>query len=146
MDPDLLFRARSRPYAPRGLRQQGFGLVAAMFLIIVIAGVIAAGARMAVTQTATNSLSIQQARAYQAARAGIEWGIARAMASQGCSETFALDGFSVAVSCQPTAATHLPEEGHAVVFLSIQATAAFATADSPDYAFRQVNAVVEKEN
>ena len=146
MHPDRLSGPGLRPFASRCSRQQGFGLVAAMFLIIVIAWVIAAMARMAITQNATNSFSIQQARAYQAARAGIEWGIARVMADRACSETFVLDDFTVAVSCQPTAATHLPEEGRAVVFVSIQATAEFATADSPDYAFRQVNAVVEKEN
>ena len=63
-------------------RQGGFGLVAAMFLIIVIAGAVAAMARMSETQSATSSMAIQQARAYQAARAGIEWGIHRAMAGE----------------------------------------------------------------
>lgn len=69
--------------------EAGFGLVAAMFLIIIVALVIAAMARLAVTQNATTSLAIQQARAYQAARAGIEYGIVRVLAGQGCTN-FAL--------------------------------------------------------
>ena len=44
-------------------RERGFGLVAAMFVILIIAAVIAAMARLATTQNATNSLAIQQARA-----------------------------------------------------------------------------------
>ena len=53
-------------------RQRGFGLVAALFVIIVITLVIAAMARLSTTQHGSNSLALQQARAYQAARAGLE--------------------------------------------------------------------------
>lgn len=65
--------------------QRGFGLVAALFVIVVIAAAIAVMARLALTQSATNSLALQQARAYQMAQAGLEWGIARAVAGQGCA-------------------------------------------------------------
>lgn len=130
--------------APPRLRQRGFGLIAAMFVIIVIAAVIATIARMAVTQNATTSLSIQQARAYQAARAGLEWGIARAVAGQACAGAFTLEGVSVKVSCQLSAASTLPEEGRSVTFISLQASGESASSDSPDYAFRQIDAVVER--
>lgn len=134
--------------------QRGFGLVAAMFLIIVVAGAIAAMWRMSVTQTATNSLSVQQSRAYQAARAGIEWGISSALAGN-CSlvnPSFTPGGFAeqfrVDVSCEETErATPLPEEGvSTVTFFSITSEAEYASPGTPDHAYRRLNAVVEKDD
>ena len=68
---------RPEPRLPR--RAQGFALVAAIFVMVIIALVVTAMARLSITQHGTVSLSIQQARAYQAARAGLEWGISRAV-------------------------------------------------------------------
>ncbi|VXC81481.1 conserved hypothetical protein [Pseudomonas sp. 9Ag] len=137
-----------------GRQQRGFGLVAAMFLIIVVAGAIASMWRMSVTQTATNNLSLQQSRAYQAARAGIEWGISSALAGN-CSlvnPSFTPDGFAeqfrVDVSCEKTeGSTPLPEEGvSTVTFFSITSAAEYASPGTPDHAYRRLNAVVEKED
>jgi len=125
-------------------RERGFGLVAAMFLIIIIAVVIATMARLAVTQNATTSLAIQQARAYQIARAGLEYGIARVLADASCSD-FTLDGFAVQMNCPPPSSVLLEEEGNITPsFHTIEATATFATPASPDYAYRKLTAVVEK--
>ena len=67
-----------RPDAIPPRHARGFGLVAALFLIIVVTLVVVAMARLSAVQHGSNSLAIQQARAYQAARAGLEWGISRA--------------------------------------------------------------------
>ncbi len=105
-------------------RERGFGLVAAMFVILIIAAVIAAMARLATTQNATNSLAIQQARAYQAARAGLELGIRRVLNGQACAAVFDLDGFRVAVAaCRSRTPSQLPEESRSVGFFSVVATA-----------------------
>lgn len=123
--------------------QRGFGLVAALFLIIVIAAVIAVMARLSVNQNATNSMGLQQARAYQMAQAGLEWGIARALSGQPCSASFSLEGFAIAVGCQATAAQPISEENKNVSFRQVTASAQYAAAGSPDYAYRQLTAVVE---
>lgn len=123
--------------------QKGFGLVAALFLIIVIAGVIAVMARLSVNQSATNSMGLQQARAYQMAQAGLEWGIARAVAGQPCSASFNLEGFAIAVGCQSAPTQLIAEENKSVGFHQVTATAQYAAAGSPDYAYRQLTAVVE---
>ena len=137
MRPDFSFLQR---------RQGGFGLVAAMFVIIVIAGAIAAMARMSETQSATSSMAIQQARAYQAARAGIEWGIHRAMADLSCEDQFTLGGFEVEVKCDiPPDAVSLPEEYRSLRFISLQAIAQYASPGNPDHVYRQLSAVVEKD-
>lgn len=123
--------------------QRGFGLVAALFVIVVIAAAIMTMAHLATTQSATNSMALQQARAYQMAQAGVEWGIARAVAGQGCAATFTLEGFNVVVTCTASAAVAVPEESKSVSFRQVTATAQFAAAGSPDYAYRQLTAVVE---
>lgn len=135
----------------QGRRQSGFGLVAAMFLIIVIAGVIAAMWRMSSTQAATNNLSLQQARAYQAARAGLEWGIwhfLKGTCDSASVRVPGFDGFQVTVDCpsdQRLEYTDLYEEQPQSMFSqSIIATATYAAVGTPDYVYRQLSAVVEK--
>lgn len=163
MRPDTRSPRRSGPcprtperQTPRGhgmllKRQCGFGLVAAMFLIIVIAGAIAAMWRTSVTQTATSSLALQQARAYQAARAGLEWGIRHFLDGSCVPASFPVpgfDGFQVRVDCpidQPMEYTDLHEEQpQSMVSQNIIATATYAVVGNPDYVYRQLSAVVEK--
>ena len=56
-------------------RQRGFSLISAIFLLIVLASL---GTYMVIiggTNRATSTAALQGARAYQAARSGIEWAI-----------------------------------------------------------------------
>ncbi|WP_234292934.1 pilus assembly protein MshP [Stutzerimonas balearica] len=122
-----------------------------MFLIIVIAGAIAAMWRTSVTQTATSSLALQQARAYQAARAGLEWGIWHFLNGSCDFASFRIpgfDGFHVTVDCpsdQRMEYTDLHEEqAQSMVSQHIIATATYAVVGNPDYVYRQLSAVVEK--
>ncbi|MBB2496792.1 pilus assembly protein MshP [Aquipseudomonas ullengensis] len=135
-------------------RQRGFGLVAAMFVIIIIAAVIAAMARLAVTQNSTNSLAIQQARAYQAASAGLEWGLFTITRPFTCGEaapttavvtSFVLDGFTVAIPELKPSASQLIEEEDTVThyFYTISATAQSGNVGDLDYAHRKLEAVAE---
>lgn len=124
-------------------QQQGFGLVAAMFLIVIIAAVIVVMARLATTQNATSNMSLQQARAYQAAQAGLEWGINRAVSGQACAGNFAFEGFAVVVACVPSNVGVIAEENKNVQFRQITSTAQFGVVNGDDYAYRQLTAVVE---
>jgi len=113
-----------------------------LFLIIVIAGAIAAMWRISTTQTATSSLALQQARAYQAAKAGLEWGIARALSGVCLPDTaFTPAGFAsefqVRVSCDDDVA----EE---IIFYTLESKAEYSSAGSPDYTYRKITAVVEQ--
>ncbi len=125
--------------------ERGFGLVAALFLIVIIAAVIAVMWRLAATQSATNDMGLQQARAYQAARAGIEYGIARSLNGNACT-SLALQGFAITVTCTLSqGGDPLVEEGRtdAARFFVIEAQASFAAPGDPDYAYRRLRAVVE---
>lgn len=142
---------RARRYAaacPARPRQTGFALVAAMFVLIIIALVIAAMLRLAGNQHGTNSLAIQQARAYQAARAGLEWGISSALAGT-ClpSKALVMSGSNLAefdgvqVNCAPQTYS---ENGNSVRLYTLTATAQNgAPGTRPDYAYRRLTATVE---
>ncbi|PNG03910.1 hypothetical protein CXL00_17105 [Stutzerimonas stutzeri] len=132
-------------------RERGFSLVAAMFVMIVVALAVIGMARLSINTSGSLSLSLQQARAYQAARAGLEWGIRRAVKDGACagSGSLTLDGtlaeFSgVSVSC---VATVYParENGKTVTMFSVDAVAQNAPtpATRPDYAYRRLHARVE---
>lgn len=138
-----------RPDSISSHHARGFGLVAAMFLIIVVALVVIAMARLSAVQHGSNSLAIQQARAYQAARAGLEWGISHAFNAGACAAGnpdlagSTLAEFGVNVACASN--NYVDNEGRAVVIYRITATAQNgAPGGRPDYAFRQLTATVER--
>ncbi len=129
--------------------QGGFGLVAALFLIVIVTLVILAMARMSASQHGTNSLAIQQARAYQAARAGIEWGLTQAVNANACGAGSpamtgtALAEFTVTVSCDTN--TYTDVDGQTVTLYRFVSVAQNGVAGSrPDYAYRRLTAVVER--
>jgi len=88
--------------------QRGVGLASAVFLLIVIAALIAFMMRMAALQHSAAALDLQGARAFQSARAGIEWGVYRALREGVCTarSSFALaadlSDFTVTVECIDT--------------------------------------------
>ncbi|MEN3367731.1 MAG: biosis protein MshP [Burkholderiales bacterium] len=93
-------------------RQQGFTMVSAIFLLVVLAGLGVAIANISVMQNTSSSLDLQGTRAYQAARAGIEWGLHRELvaapgACAGTTSSFvlpapSLNAFTVTVTCNST--------------------------------------------
>lgn len=87
--------------------QAGIGMVTAIFLLVVMSAIGVAMFTLFNVQQATSSLDELGARAYQAARAGVEWGVYQQLRNNSCvaSTTFALpatsalSGFSVTVKC-----------------------------------------------
>ena len=60
------------PFAPRNL-QRGFSLVSAIFLLVVIAALGTFAVTLSTTQHQSAAMDVMGSRAYQAARAGIEY-------------------------------------------------------------------------
>lgn len=58
-------------------RARGFALVSAIFLVVILALLAAALVSLSGTQAGGQALDVGGSRAWQAARAGIEWGIAQ---------------------------------------------------------------------
>lgn len=79
--------------------QRGFALVGAIFILVVLSALGAFMLTMTGIQSGTALFSVQGARAYQAARSGIEWGIYQVV-NTGCSNgSFTVEGFAVNLTC-----------------------------------------------
>ena len=134
--------------------ERGFALVAALFLMVVIALVVATMSRLAVNQNADGDLALQQARAYQAARAALEWGInqVRSSASPGkcpAGPPPSLAGgnlaeFTVTLAC--TARNYTDEGGQPLSLFELEASADNGAPDARvDYAWRRLTVTVMVE-
>lgn len=86
--------------------QSGFALVSALFVLVVLALLGAAMVRMSGTHSNTPVSALQGARAYHAARSGMEWGIHQALNDDTwCGNNipdFSLGSFDIQVTCQST--------------------------------------------
>lgn len=94
------------PMHHAGHSQQGFAVVAAVFLVVVLAALGGFMVSISNTQHLTQAQDIQGTRAYWAARAGLEWGVGRVLAASACpaaSSSLAVEGFTVVVTCTATA-------------------------------------------
>lgn len=103
---------RTRPFSASSMRRcAGVGLVTAIFLLVVISALGVAMVAIYTSQQSSSALDVQGARAYQAARAGIEAGLYRQLRLSQCpaTTTFAMDattslrGFTVTVTCEKIA-------------------------------------------
>lgn len=87
----------------------GFALVNAIFLLLLMAGLAALIANLATSQHAGSAMDVQGSQAYQAARAGIEWGVYQQLRSASCvaaktsfsppAAAASLSAFRVTVTC-----------------------------------------------
>lgn len=126
-------------------KQHGISLVPALFLLVVLAALGAVAVRISAVEHQTVVLSMQSARAYAAAQAGIEWSAYQAVAAGSCgSATLALTegglaGFTVEAAC--TSTSHM--EGAATTTIYVLDAFAYAGAyGTPDYVSRRIRATV----
>ncbi len=140
----------------RFVRQAGFTLITAIFLLVVLAGLMSYLVNISVVQHSTVAMSIQGARAMQAARSALEYGVFRALDSGTCNAsetvTFAGDGVGLqAFSVDLTCAASVHSEGATLVnFYELVATAtsgsyASGANASPDYVSRRIRVTVSNQ-
>lgn len=129
----------------RGNTQCGFSMVPALFLLVVLAGIGVVAVRMMAVQQQTVVLTMQSARAYAAARTGIDWSAYQALVNSSCSSTtialteVGLAGFSVQTNCTSTSHTEGPNT------VSVYVIDAFAWSGNygmPDYVSRRMRSTV----
>ena len=119
----------------------GFTLVTALFLLVVVALLSVYMINFSGVQHTTLVYGLQGARAMQAARAGIEWGVYEAIINSNCapSTTFQVEGFNVQVNC--SSSQH--DESTTMVFTyQLTSEASINTFGSLDYVFRSLQASV----
>jgi MSHA biogenesis protein MshP len=144
--------------------ERGFLIIAAVFLLVVLAGLVAYMTTVSSTSQAASAADFNSARAYQAARAGAEWASYRILQGAGGAGTLetqcaagtatarnltfgtALSGFTATVNCTGAILT----EGAATVTVyqivstgCNQATCPTVTT-SATYAERQVSLTLTK--
>lgn len=86
------------PFSPA--RAPGFALPAAIFLMVVLAALGAFLVNISVQQHSGHAADVQGVRAYQAARAGIEWGLYDFVRNGNCAGGGLVQGaFTVTVTC-----------------------------------------------
>ncbi|MCP5058607.1 MAG: pilus assembly protein MshP [bacterium] len=128
----------------RRQREQGFGLVTAIFVLIVLAASGLAMISLSGVQRRTASLSLQALRADQAARSGLQWAAHNAISAGACPPNTTLtltegglQGFSVAVSCTSTA--HVEAATTSTIF-ELDSVGEYGSFGSADYVRRRVRA------
>lgn len=135
--------------------QRGFSLVSAIFLLVVIAALGTFAVTLSTTQQQGAALDVLGARAYQAARAGIEWGAYQVLPASAAAFATAcragttsqvvaplpntLAGFSVNVACGAT--SHV-EDASTLWVYSLTSTATRGTVATPDYVERQMSVTI----
>ena len=143
---------RFRPVTQQ--QQRGFALVAAVFIVVVLALLGIMIVTIGGVQRATTSAAVQGARAYHAARTGIEWGVYQALnntvptcgaaPSTPTTNTFnlavaGLDGFAVSVVCSYTEHRETDKDIRIFVINSMATSGGFG---NPDYVSRRIQVTV----
>jgi MSHA biogenesis protein MshP len=89
----------------RARRSGGFSIVSAIFLIVVLSGLAVAAVSLTASQQTSSALDLLGSRAYEAARAGVEYGLYRQQIDNDCAATRnfvpggSLTAFTVTVQC-----------------------------------------------
>lgn len=124
---------------------QGFSLISAILLLVILSVLGAYMAQFSVTSSTTSSLALNASRALYAARSGAQWGAYRASLGN-CAPTanfdlteVALSGFAVTVSC---AQTQHAEGAAALGYYVVTAVAQFGTFGGVDFVSRTIQVQV----
>lgn len=124
--------------------QDGFAIVSAIFLLVVLAALGAFMLTLSTTQQMTSAQDIQGSRAYWATKAGIQWAVASIKTAGACPpspSSLTLDGFSVAVTCDSKTYTE-GTDSKTIYWVGSTATAGGAVG-GVGYTERVVNAFIE---
>jgi len=123
--------------------QQGFALIPALFLIVVLGALALVAIRVSTGQQQAVIMALQETRALGAAQAGIEWGAYQSEKNVSCAASTsltlteaALNGFTVVVTC---AATTFVNGAATSVSYVLKSTATTGTYGQPGYVHRVVS-------
>ena len=124
---------------------KGFSLVSAIFLLVVIAALGTFAVTLSTTQHQSAALDVMGARAYQAARAGVEWGAYQVLQASSCLPATplalpgTLSGFNVNVQCGSTAHS---EAAATITIYQLTSRATQGTVATPNYVERQMTVTI----
>jgi MSHA biogenesis protein MshP len=129
----------------RHFAERGFSLVAAIFLLVVLAGLGVFAVRINVLQQQTVTAGLRASQAFHAARSGVAWAAYRALNAGVCASASlsltegATAGFSVSVQCSQS--SHV--EGTTTIRVFVFDVRAVAGAyGGPDYVSRRLQSKI----
>jgi MSHA biogenesis protein MshP len=122
--------------------QKGFSIVTAIFILLVLAVLAGFMVTMSGVQSRTTLWALQGARAYHAARSGLEWGGYQALVNNSCNASINLtiENFDVTLTCQDQGT--FTEGGDSYHVYRLSSLAEWKTYGNPEYISRQVAARV----
>ncbi len=134
-------------------QQAGFSIVMAIFILVVVSLLGAYMVNLSSVQHTTSSSAVQGVRAYYAAKAGSEWGLAKLVNDNSCiaSSNLNIDVFSVTVSCSDQGVSYnegdlnsngLDDDDYYVYL--IESSATYSSFAQTDYIYRKVRLTVKK--
>jgi MSHA biogenesis protein MshP len=131
---------------------QGFLLPAAIFLVVILAALGAYAVNISTLQQAGSAQDVQGARAYQMARAGVEWAAFQVLAPGTANlgncpaspTVLNMEGFAVSVTCTRSADYFEQGADHTIAMYDIVATADFGTVGTAGHIQRQVIVTLSK--
>lgn len=137
---------------------RGFSLITAIFLLVVLGSLGTMMVTFFAAQQQSSALDVMGSRAYQASRAGIEWGAFQIAQSSVAGGVFiaactpgptasnlptlagsTLSGFAISVSCFSTAHSDVSATSGSITVYELTSTATQNTVGTPDYIERVLN-------
>ncbi|MBL4705966.1 MAG: hypothetical protein JKY54_15685 [Flavobacteriales bacterium] len=125
-------------------KQKGITLIGAIFVLVIVSLLGQYLVNITGVQRQTSLLALQSARAYQAANAGIEWGIERIINSASCVASTTLTpniaNFTTTVSCN-TVGTY-NEDGTVFTIFRITSESEYGSYGQIDYVSREIETII----
>ena len=130
-------------------KQQGFSIVMAIFILVVLGLLGSYMVRLSGVQQATSSYALQGAKAYQAAKAGLGWAVAKISTGGSCVDVNAqtaltvpdLTGFTVSLNC---ISASYQEGNDTPVIYQFGAHSEFGAYSGGDYVSRELEVSIVK--
>ena len=124
--------------------QKGITLVGAIFVLIIVSLLGQYLIKITGVQRQTSIMTLQNARAYQAANTGIEWGIFRVVNDANCVASTELapniGNFTTTVLCNAVGTYN--EDGTEVTIFQITAESEYGSYGQIDYVSRELETII----
>lgn len=130
-------------------KQNGFSLISAIFLVVVLAMLGSFMVTLSTVQHSSSALAVQSARAWYAALSGMEWAVyelkSTGAAGTGCTSlgsSFTVNGFAINTTC--TVSSPIVEGADPTYYLyDVRLTASRGTVGSYDFVTNDLRATIK---
>ena len=127
-------------------KQKGITLIGAIFVLVIVSLLGIYLVKLTGAQRQTVLMNLQSVRAYQAANAGIEWGLTRLLTTNSCVNSTTLNskinGFTVTVNCELLQAGGYNEAGETINVHRITSSSVFGSYTDTNFTTRQIQTIV----